>query len=170
MAKYLCVRSLPPYAGFHSWKPVNPEPKFVKGLDLTRCRAPLLEERGNPHADGFINVYVSEAGREAYLKQKETAFAEGTVIVKEKLGKKGAKDAIELGVLVKREKGYAPKSGDWQYIFVDAKGVVTDQQNKLENCAACHRLREKNDYVFRAIVPAPAKGNQVPSPRNNTRD
>src|SRR5436190_11096362 len=78
-----------PYAKFRSWKPVNPEPRVVTGTDLLDCRAPLPEERGNPHADGFnlINVYVSETARETYLKRDAEQFAEGTVIVKEKLAK-----------------------------------------------------------------------------------
>lgn len=150
-----------PYVGFRSWKPVNPEPKAVKGRNLAACdSAPQSEERGSPHTDGFINVYVSESGREAYLKGKSKEFAEGTVIVKEKLAKKSGHVATELGVMIKREKGFAPNAGDWQFIFVDAKGTVTDQQSKLENCAACHRLRQKNDYVFRSAVPMPAKGNR----------
>jgi hypothetical protein len=158
------VKNDSPYAGYRSWKPVNPEPKLANARDLRDCRGPLPEERGSPHMDGFINVYVSEAGREAYLKGMTKELPEGTVIVKEKLVR-DAKQPTELGVMIKREKDFAPKSGDWQYIFVDAKGTVTDQQSKLKNCAACHRLREKNDYVFRAIVPVAEKGNQAPSSR-----
>ena len=158
-----------PYAGFRSWKPINAEPKAVIGADLLDCRAPLPEERRNPHADGFINVYVSEAGRETYVKENAKAFAEGTVIVKEKLAKKASKDAMELGVMIKREKGFAPKSGDWQFIFVDAKGTVTDQQSKLENCASCHRLREKDDFVFRKATSKTAKDNAAPPPAGNRK-
>jgi hypothetical protein len=157
-----------PYAKFRSWKPVNPEPKWAIGSSLRDCRAPLPEEVKNPHADGFINVYVNDAGRETYLKKNAQAFAEGTVIVKEKLAKKDSKDATELGVMIKREKGFAPKSGDWQFIFVDAKGTVTDQQSKLENCASCHRLREKGDFVFRKVLAEAAKepAKNVDSPAN----
>ncbi len=156
-----------PYAGFRSWKPINAEPKLVIGASLRDCRAPLPEERRNPHADGFINVYVSDAGRETYVKEKAKAFAEGTVIVKEKLAKKDSKEVMELGVMIKREKGFASKSGDWQFIFVDAKGTVTDQQSKLENCASCHRLREQCDYVFRKVVPANPKANAAPATATN---
>lgn len=158
-----------PYAGFRSWKPINAEPKAVIGADLRDCRAALPEERRNPHADGFINVYVSEAGRETYAQENAKAFAEGTVIVKEKLAKKDSQDAMELGVMIKREKGFAPKSGNWQFIFVDAKGTVTDQQSKLENCASCHRLREKSDYVFRKVTLESPKANVAPATTTNAK-
>jgi hypothetical protein len=91
------------------------------------------------------------------------------VIVKEKLAKKDSKDAMELGVMIKREKGFAPKSGDWQFIFVDAKGTVTEQQSKLENCATCHRLREKSDYVFRKMTPESSKANAAPTTATNRK-
>jgi len=142
-----------PFADFRSWKPINPEPKKMEAKALTACAPPPPPGTlDNSHEGGFINVYVNETGRNEYLAEDSPPLPEGTVIVKEKMQKKDGKGWRELGIMVKREKGFAPETGDWQFLFVDRKNKAVDQAAKLENCATCHKMREKEDYVFRKIV------------------
>ena len=149
------------YADYRSWKPVNAEPIAVPGRRLTLCEPfdPNREKTDSPHDGGFVNIYVNPAGREAYVPEGAPEFAAGTVIVKEKLLKKDAAKPHSIGVMIKREAGFATDDGDWQYVYVDGKGNVTEAKATLRNCANCHQTQADKDYVFRR-VPLTSNGNQ----------
>jgi hypothetical protein len=138
------------YAGYRDWKTINAEPIDVSAKLSGLCRPAGAAVLSGPHAYGFINIYVNALGREDYLSNQAPTFAEGTVIVKEKLTAKDDKGPHELGIMIKRESGYAPESGDWQYVFVDSKGNVTEKQRKLD-CARCHQIQADSDYVYRRV-------------------
>ena len=142
------VAEAAPYSDYTSWKSVNPEPKVVTAAQQRACEAPSRYD----HEGGWINVYVNQVGRKQYLKEKTPVFEAGSVIVKEKLREKDETEPRELGVMIKREVGFAPTVGDWEFLLVDAKGKVSKEQSLQKSCAACHRMRAKDDYVFRDAV------------------
>jgi hypothetical protein len=76
------------------------------------------------------------------------AFAPGTVIVKEKLRGKLDKHPSGLGVMIKRAPGYDEKSGDWQFLYVDAEDELTSAREKLTGCIDCHSNRTETDFTF----------------------
>jgi hypothetical protein len=159
----------PACADYRNWKTINTEPIAVPARQFGLCEPAGAAEPNGPHAGGFVNIYVNSIGRDEYLSEQPPAFAEGTVIVKEKLKEKDEKDPHELGIMIKRETGYAPDSGDWQYVFVDRKGNVTDKQSTL-NCAKCHQIQADNDYVYRRLPSANANQNDNDnSNRSNSR-
>ncbi len=89
--------------------------------------------------------------------------------MKEKLNKKNQKEPHELGIMIKREAGYAPEAGDWQYVFVDRKGTVSADQSKL-NCANCHQIKSEDDYVYRRLaVEEPADNENKQKSSNRKR-
>jgi hypothetical protein len=160
-----------PYSGYRAWTPVNKEPKAIGAKAMRACApAGRVGPPVDPHEGGFINVYVNQIGRDEYLDKKSPAFAAGSVIVKEKLQKKDRKGPIELGVMIKREAGFAPDSGDWQFLFVDQKGTVSDGQGLQKSCVACHRMHTTEDFVFRKLSPDvfSGRGNEE-STSNGTR-
>jgi len=80
-------------------------------------------------------------------------FPEGSVIVKEKLPSKESSAPELLTVMVKREPGYNPQNGDWEYIALDGSGKSVQARGRLENCQACQMMVKDRDYVSRNYLP-----------------
>jgi hypothetical protein len=128
----------------------------------TACEAPAPPGRRsrNPHQGAFVSVYVNQKGRDTYLASDAQAsgnriaqtqsktFAPGTVIVKEKLRGKDDQHPSGLGVMIKRAPGYDAKSGDWQFLYVDAEDELTSAREKLTGCIDCHSNQTETDFTF----------------------
>lgn len=139
-------------AGYKQWTRVNPSPMLVSAQAATLCAIAL--PAAGPHGpDKFITVYVNEIGRHAMMEEKEPHFPQGSVIVKEKLTISNSTKPELLTVMVKRERGYNPESGDWEYMVVDGTGKNVQARGKLENCQTCHLMDKDTDYVSRAYLP-----------------
>lgn len=146
-------------AGYKRWTLVNPRPALLHARRAIDCIVPLDEKPGtngadNPHRDKFINVYVNDAGRRAMLKQKRPRFPAGSLIVKEKLPARDAGAAPELlTVMLKREAGYDPEGGDWEYLALDGRGEEVKARGRLESCRDCHLSAKDTDFVARHYLP-----------------
>jgi hypothetical protein len=143
---------------YRSWTRVNPQPVLMGAAVALACAAPTLPDPHppgvkNPHADKFITVYVNDLGRKAMLEMKNPAFPKGSVIVKEKFMNQSISEPELLTVMIKREKGFNPETGDWEYMVTDGAGKTVQARGKLENCQACHLSRPGNDYIFRTYLP-----------------
>jgi hypothetical protein len=143
-------------AGYRNWTRVNAEPQLMPDQVSMLCAAPVpikADDPSNPHRHKYIIVYVNETGRKAMLEQKNPAFPEGSVIVKEKLSEKSSQTPELLTVMIKRAKEFNPTSGDWEYMVVDGTGMNIQAQGKLENCQSCHSAKPDADYIFRTYLP-----------------
>ena len=143
-------------AGYKQWTRVNPQPQMVPAQASILCAAPLLPPAGpgSPHGpDKYITVYVNDVGRHAMMEEKTPLFPQGSVIVKEKLTTPTSSTPELLTVMLKRERGYNPESGDWEYMVVDGTGQSVQARGKLENCQSCHLMDKDTDYVSRAYLP-----------------
>jgi hypothetical protein len=143
-------------AGYRNWARVNAEPQLMPDQVSLLCAAPFpakADDPANPHRHKYITVYVNDTGRKAMLEQKNPAFPEGSVIVKEKLSEKSSPTPELLTVMIKRGKDFNPTSGDWEYMVVDGTGTKMQAQGKLENCQSCHSAKPDTDYVFRTYLP-----------------
>jgi hypothetical protein len=145
-------------AGYRSWTKVNPQPVLMRAASAFDCAAPttpIPHPPGvkNPHADKFITVYVNDLGRKAMLEMRNPAFPKGSVIVKEKLANQSSPEPELLTVMIKREKGFNPETGDWEYVVTDGSGTTVQARGKLDNCQACHLSRPGTDYIFRTYLP-----------------
>jgi hypothetical protein len=144
----------PAIADYRTWKAINKEPIEIPEARFSLCESSYGPQDPDPnglHAGGFVNVYVNDLGRATFLNVNSPRFASGSVIVKEKLRTKDATDPLGLGVMIKRQAGYAPGSGDWDFIFVD----YTDDNGRevsAPNCVKCHKQMAKHDYVFRTVL------------------
>jgi len=87
------------------------------------------------------------------MEEKSPHFPQGSVIVKEKLTTPDSSTPELLTVMVKRERGYNPESGDWEYMVVDGKGQSVTERGKLESCQSCHLMEKDTDYVSRKYLP-----------------
>jgi hypothetical protein len=152
-------------AGYRQWAKVNPRPaRMVRNaaqLCAPMSRFPRLDsakpQSDNPHLDKFITVYVNDRGRAAMLEQKTPQFPVGSVIVKEKLSAETSAEPELLTVMIRREAGYNPDSGDWEYLVTDGKGEKVTAQGKLETCNVCHTGVKDTGYIFRSYLPLAMK-------------
>lgn len=147
--------------GYREWAKVNPQPvPIVSKVVAIMCARPTAVDRehdvSSPHADKLITVYVNELGRQAMMNELKPTFAVGSVIVKEKLAreKKGERDEPELlTVMIKRERGFNPAVGDWEFMATNGAGTKVDARGKLESCQACHAMMKETDFVSRSYLP-----------------
>jgi hypothetical protein len=127
---------------------LTPQPVIVSAVVAAACVAPpspsLIEEERRhfgPHAEVAVNLYANETARTALAGQDR--FPSGAIIVKEKL--KGD-EASAIGGMIKRQPGYDPVNGDWEYFYAERSGKFTI--GRLDNCIACHARAKSTDYVF----------------------
>ena len=141
-----------------TWIQVNAKPYLISAIVATDCRAPIAidvesQRKRNPHAESYITVYVNKAGRDAMFAKDVQRFPEGSIIVKEKIGThlEGGKPLLYT-LMKKREAGYNPKVGDWEFSVVGPDGKQLQAIGKLENCESCHKHKSGSDFVFRPYV------------------
>jgi len=137
---------------YRTWTLVNPEPLKMADPVATLCAAPLSRP-ANPHQNKFISVYVNETGREAMLTRLAPEFPQGSLIVKEKLGSRESQTPELLTAMLKREKGYNPKSRDWEYMVLDGAASKIVERGRLASCNVCHVAYGSSDYVTRQYLP-----------------
>ena len=144
-------------AGYKGWTRVNPEPAVFHSRIALQCSLPSKEqfrlEEGNPHRDKFVTVYVNDAGRRAMLEELRPRFPVGSLIVKEKLPARDSSEPELLTAMYKREEGYDPGGGDWEYFVLDGQGREVRSRGKLESCRACHQTYPHTDFVSRNYLP-----------------
>ena len=83
----------------------------------------------------------------------------GTIFLKENYtsGEGKPHQPSSLTFMIKREPGYDPEGGDWQYIQSDVKGAVAvDGRMKDDGlyklCGECHENMAERDYVFSTFL------------------
>jgi hypothetical protein len=111
------------------------------------------EKRHGPHFKHWIVVRVNPAAIEAF-KEGDAPLPVGTTVVKEKHTELLAKGLPpEYGAMVKREPGYDPEHGDWEYVYVVLKPEKKVTRGRLESCAECHAHAKEQDHLFRTYLP-----------------
>lgn len=144
--------------GYKAWTLVNPKAFYITSqLDLL-CALPSAEAQRaetarNPHARKWISVYVNALGQQAMMTERNPEFPVGSVIVKEKLSPSKEGGPELLTVMVKREQGYNPDSGDWEYMIVNGTATKIEARGKLENCQGCHVSMKESGFVYRSYAP-----------------
>jgi hypothetical protein len=134
-----------------TWIQVNAEPYQMAPTVAAMCARPVLLDP-DPHAKAFITVYVNKVGREAMFAEQALRYPEGSVIVKEKFNSPEDRKPLLYTIMRKREHGYNPKVGDWEFSIVGSDGRQLQQIGKLENCQGCHLGKSDSDFVFRPYV------------------
>jgi len=141
------------------WTQVNSEPYYISSKVDLRCVAPKpgdyeAERKLNPHASTYITVFVNPAGTFAMFANWPQTFPKGSVIVKQKYDRNSQTGTPILStVMVKREPGYNPEAGDWEFAVVSGDGKSVEARGKLGNCMSCHASRRNEDFVFRSYLP-----------------
>jgi hypothetical protein len=106
------------------------------------CKAPTggrwKREASNPHALQAIHVYA-DAQSVAPLWDLYGEFSEGSLLLKEKFDRTKPEAPLLFTGMIKREPGYFPDGGDWEYFTLNGELTEVTSRGKLQTCAACHR-------------------------------
>jgi hypothetical protein len=143
---------------YKTWTLVNPKPVLMDPIVATDCAAPNAIFRG-PHVNKFISVYVNDAGKAAMMSEKSPKFPQGSIIVKEKLGRETGQHPELLTVMVKREDGYDRENGNWEYLIMYGDRSRVEKPANVERCQACHQAHKETDYVSRIYLPNDVRKN-----------
>ena len=118
------------------------------GIDL-QSATPIGKtflSRGHFAGRWTAEVSVNEMASKAYANlTASTKFAVGSLLVKKHGSTKNAAPATTFA-MVKRDTGFFPEGGDWEYVVLDAEGRLEDR-GKLAPCARCH-AEGNGDWVF----------------------
>jgi hypothetical protein len=137
---------LPEIDGYQNWRKVNEARLKMADEVATLCVVTL---KGlPPHGDKFIWVYGNELAQQELWKGVERTFPVGSVIVKEKYGAPEGGEPELLTVMIKRDPGYNPEVGDWEFATVAMEAKKAVERGKLKTCMSCHQRTPDTDHVF----------------------
>lgn len=140
-------------AKYRQWTLVNPTPVLMAPQAALQCIIDFDKEP-NPHERSYVSVFVNPKGASAMMTEARPVFPEGSIIVKEKLSSEVSQKPTLLTAMVKRKKGYNPKSRDWEYLVLDGPASQILERGKLARCNGCHTAYEDTDFVTRHYLPS----------------
>lgn len=145
-----------PLQDYKKWGPLNKSPELMSLSVAIQCVLPSPKQQKSidpksPHKDYYLRVYANKLAKKQMAAERPQ-FPEGSAIVKEKLpGKTG--EPVLLTAMIKREPGYDPEHGDWEYLVLDGKTLKIQAQGRLKPCQSCHDSQKSEGYVFRSYLP-----------------
>ena len=152
-------------SSYMHWEKANERLAPMDPAVAILCSAPAPRAPNDPHAKYYVSVFVNKTGIDAMKKEVPGPFPIGSMIVKQKLRDKKSQPEL-LTMMVKREVGYNPKVGDWEFVVASGDGNVVFGRGKLEQCQGCHASMAKQDYVYRTYsAPTPSTVPQLQSKR-----
>ncbi|HTB82321.1 MAG TPA: cytochrome P460 family protein [Candidatus Sulfotelmatobacter sp.] len=124
---------------------------------VARCVGPSPEEVhtaekektfgiSDPHLKKFVHVYVSHDGQAA-MRTDSGVFPQGAIVLKEKFSDPEGKHTELFTGMIKREAGYNPECGDWEFFTLPGDASQISSRGKLQDCMDCHVEYKKSDYV-----------------------
>jgi hypothetical protein len=138
---------------YHGFVKLYKSPRFVDPALAAMCtHTPEIiakaKDRNGPHFDAVVNIFTNEPAFSSIDREKYP-LPVGFVVVKEKLGRPDS--VVGVGGMIKREPGFDPTNGDWEYFYSDTKDGFAI--GKLQNCSTCHARAKSTDYVFSKAEP-----------------
>jgi hypothetical protein len=109
----------------------------------------------SPHGNHWIHVFVTSAATNAMLSG-QGRYPQGSIILKQKLlDAGGARTELFTGMR-KREPGYNPELGDWEFFTLDSTARMVTARGKIESCMDCHTTYQATDFVTRRYLTSKA--------------
>ena len=107
---------------------------------------PEFASRGHGTGDWNAQLRVNATASEGLTKlHLGTTMPRGSVLVQLHTDKRTG-EPLQGFVMQKRESGYFPSGGDWDYGVIAVDGTI-EQRGRLEFCARCH-AEAPADFVF----------------------
>jgi hypothetical protein len=140
---------------------VTPKPFDMDRATATRCNIDAVLSAGKDHGGSLFHVFANEPAA-IPIFDPWGKFPEGSILLKEKISREDGKTTLFTGML-KREKGYNPRVGDWEFFTLDGAAAKITERGKMERCAGCHVEFPKGDYITRYnyIQPAQLSGGRI---------
>ncbi|NNE65591.1 MAG: hypothetical protein HKN33_03420 [Pyrinomonadaceae bacterium] len=97
-------------------------------------------------------VYANKLAA-AEIRKPLPSFPVGSMIAREKrLTLDDAASPEVVIAMVKREKGFSKKTGDWEFLVFDGKKLGLRSRQTKGSCAECHTQAKATDWVFREYL------------------
>ena len=144
---------------------VTPKPVDMAAAVLARCNIDAVlkgqaSKPANPHYAATFHVYANDAAV-LPLFDPWGKSPEGSVVLKEKFSRENGKTELFTG-MIKRELGYFPECGDWEFFTVDGAASKIVERGKMERCATCHENAEMKDHLSKIYIkPAQLSGGRI---------
>lgn len=119
---------------------------------LVSCQPPNLIPV-SPHEGTWIHVLVNpDPEAVKIIKSGKGIYPEGTIILKQKFLDAEAKQTEFYTGMRKREKGYNPEVGDWEFFTLDRTCTKVTARGKIDSCMDCHANWKETDFVSRKYL------------------
>ncbi len=99
----------------------------------------------------FGYVYANDLAK-VEIEKDSPNFPVGSIIVREKNKTEASEIPDTVIAMVKREKGFSEKTGDWEFFVFDGKDLQMQKRETVGNCAECHSKAKQADWVFREYL------------------
>jgi Cytochrome P460 len=143
-------------------KNTSDSPVFITQGTTTRIIMPTYEGRPDKpkkqkpkptETDGFTFgiVYANDPAK-LEIDKANPKFPLGATIVREKRLKIDDEIPQVVIAMVKREKGFNKKTGDWEYFTFNGADMKLQKRESVSSCSKCHANAAKTDYVFRDFL------------------
>ena len=63
--------------------------------------------------------------------------------------------------MLKRERGYNPENGDWEYLVLDGAASKIVERGRMASCSSCHAAYSSTDFLTRHIFPLKFAGVEI---------
>ena len=141
---------------YYKWDRMTPKPVPAAGEAKERCSPTPGVTAGPPGADGYFRLFVSDLAKPVFALPASTPFPEGAMLVKELLAAPKGSDPRTLLAMVKREQGFNPTNGNWEFFVLRITDIpVVVDSGRITYCAACHSKAKQQDFVFRNYLGKP---------------
>ena len=132
---------------------LTPKPKNISKSLAGLCAIDaLLAYKDSPHGMASIHIYAGAVAAEPYFNPWGK-FPEGSLLLKEKFIAAVDKTEGFTGML-KREAGYFPEGGDWEYFTVVGSAAKIIERGKMASCAECHGSYANGDFITKLSASA----------------
>ncbi len=102
----------------------------------------------NNHSFSFGVVYANDLAK-AEIEKEKPNFPVGSIIVREKNATETSETPDVIIAMVKHEKGFSKKTGDWEFLTFSGADLKLQTRETKSDCSKCHIQAEKTDWVFR---------------------
>ena len=134
------------------WKKRQDAPRAISAEIFSLCRAPSLAEMKFAESVHGKNLalldWVNPAAARGLAAGGKPAFEVGSAIVKQKLlGGGDQAKVVALGLMVKRQAGFDPDHGDWEFGYWEETPGLMAGAEIASSCGGCHKA-SPTDFVF----------------------
>ncbi len=86
------------------------------------------------------------------MRTNSGIFPQGAIVLKEKFSDAEGKETELFTGMIKRQPGYNPECGDWEFFTLPGDGSKISARGKLQNCMDCHVEYKNRDYVAKSYA------------------